>query len=267
LTARIAVAALDRERQIGGPIVTTNAAQAVGPRAALFDVDEALARETASSVPRGHGQAITVPVIELARGVWRPPFGNEADLFGLLVVTGALVQRVPLGERVGAEILGPGDVVRPWGEEMDLVGTPLEAQWEALVPARLALLDERFMLATAGFPAVLRALGGRCIDRAHRLRALGMVAHFVRVEDRVLLALWHLADRWGTVHPDGVHIGLRLSHELIAELVGARRPTVSAALKDLRERGVVSRGPGRTWILSHGSAEKITPAAAVDAIA
>lgn len=63
------------------------------------------------------------------------------------------------------------------------------------------------------------------------------------------MLFWHLADRWGRVRPDGLIVPLRLTHTILADLVAARRPTVSVSLSDLTKRGlVVSTEDG--WLLS-----------------
>jgi hypothetical protein len=66
---------------------------------------------------------------------------------------------------------------------------------------------------------------------------------------RLLLLFWHLPDRWGRVGRDGVTIPLRLSDEVIAQLVGAQRPTVSTALQALSREGLLTRRADRTWLL------------------
>jgi CRP-like cAMP-binding protein len=67
-----------------------------------------------------------------------------------------------------------------------------------------------------------------------------------------MLTLWHLAERWGKVRPDGVALPLPLSHERLANLVGAHRPTVTTAMGDLARSGAISRGEDHVWML-HGS--------------
>jgi hypothetical protein len=59
-----------------------------------------------------------------------------------------------------------------------------------------------------------------------------------------------MADRYATVHPDGVHLRLPLTHEEIAEIAAARRPSVSTALSRLARHGDVERRNG-LWVL-HG---------------
>jgi CRP-like cAMP-binding protein len=79
---------------------------------------------------------------------------------------------------------------------------------------------------------------------------LAIVQH-PKVESRLHMLLWHLADRWGTVRPEGVLVPLRLTQTVLAELVAARRPTVSAALGVLERDGQLTRTPAG-WIL-HGA--------------
>jgi CRP-like cAMP-binding protein len=62
------------------------------------------------------------------------------------------------------------------------------------------------------------------------------------------MLLWDLAERYGTVHGDGVHLDAPLTHESLAHLAAARRPSVSSALSRLTERGVVERRRSE-WIL------------------
>jgi CRP/FNR family cyclic AMP-dependent transcriptional regulator len=63
--------------------------------------------------------------------------------------------------------------------------------------------------------------------------------------------MWYLADRWGKVTPDGVHLPLRLTHQTLGRLVGAQRPSVTTALKQLAAEGRLTREGDGTWML-HG---------------
>ena len=60
--------------------------------------------------------------------------------------------------------------------------------------------------------------------------------------------LWHLAGRWGRVRTDGVMLSLRLTHDVLADLVAARRPTVTSALSLLGDQGLVDPFDGG-WLL------------------
>jgi CRP-like cAMP-binding protein len=119
-----------------------------------------------------------------------------------------------------------------------------------LQPVRFALLDKRFLAAILRWPALLEAFVERATERAHML-AFNVAIHCVqRVDIRLLLLFWHLADRFGKVTPAGTVVPLALSHADLAELVGAARPSVSTALKELADQGFVQRNrTDRSWLL------------------
>ena len=64
------------------------------------------------------------------------------------------------------------------------------------------------------------------------------------------MLLWHLAARWGSATARGVRVPRPLTHEMLADLVAARRPSVSVTFAQLARDGLISRTrPG--WTL-HG---------------
>lgn len=73
-----------------------------------------------------------------------------------------------------------------------------------------------------------------------------------RVDDRLVLTLWHLAERWGRVGPEGIAVPLPLSHQRLADLVGAHRPSVTKAMGELARAGTLSRREDGVWVL-HGA--------------
>jgi DNA-binding IclR family transcriptional regulator len=75
------------------------------------------------------------------------------------------------------------------------------------------------------------------------------IAHHQRVDDRLLLTLWHLADRWGRVTPMGVILPMPLPHQRLADLVGAHRPSVTTATGELVRGGRIKRRDDGTWLL------------------
>jgi CRP/FNR family transcriptional regulator, cyclic AMP receptor protein len=78
---------------------------------------------------------------------------------------------------------------------------------------------------------------------------LKAIASLNSVESRLLALFWHLAEDWGRQTTDGVLVPLRLSHRLIGELVGARRPTVSTAPAKLAREGRLTRRDDASWLL------------------
>jgi CRP/FNR family cyclic AMP-dependent transcriptional regulator len=190
-------------------------------------------------------------VHELDRGSYQPDELSHGDgLLGLLVLDGLLVRQVGMAGRCCGEIIGPGALLRPWDDVGTGTPLPFELDWRVLKPARLAVLDRRFMSAILRWPALIETFVERATERAHTL-TLNVAIHCVqRVDLKLLLLFWHLADRFGKVTPAGTVVPLSLSHADLAELVGAARPSVSTALKNLADRGFVQRNRAdRSWLL------------------
>src|SRR3954452_23801104 len=171
------------------------------------------------------------------------------DGFGLLMLDGVLVRRVGVEGRFGAELLATGDLLRPWQHDGEAGVLPFEMAWRIVAPLRFAVLDRAWAARMAPFPAVASELVGRALERSRRLATLMAIAQQPRLDQRVWLLFWELADRHGRVHPDGVHIQLRLTHEVISHLVAARRASVSTALSALAARGILRR-EGAVWVPS-----------------
>jgi CRP/FNR family cyclic AMP-dependent transcriptional regulator len=223
-----------------------------GEIAALVDLDPDLADALPADRRTAAQRDVLVRVVRLERGPWaieRLTVHTPADL-GLLVVDG-LVGRELLAHNVASmELVGPGDVVRPWDEGAGSQLLEAVVRWSALAETRFAILDRHVAARLARYPELYGALLERCVARTRRLAVLQAISHITRVDRRLLALLWHLAERWGRVTPDGVAVPLVLSHRMLGQLVGARRPTVSTSLAELTRAGELTRGPGGTWILT-----------------
>lgn len=176
---------------------------------------------------------------------------DRVGALGLLITEGLLVRQVTVGDRTCAELLGPGDVTQPWlrtGPDSS-VGT--EVNWQVARPLAVALLDRGFAGRVARWPELPAAVARRLMLRVHWLSFHLAVCHMRRVDDRLLMVLWHFADRWGRVTPNGVQIDIALTHRLLALVVGARRPSVTASVRELMQSGRIEPQPGSRWLL-HG---------------
>jgi hypothetical protein len=169
---------------------------------------------------------------------------------GLLVLEGVLARELLMSSNVSSELLGQGDLVRPWQEHGPSRLLRCEVRWTVLEPARFAVLGATFALELARFPEVQAMLIDRVTERSHRLALTQAISQLNGVSLRVLTLLWHLAERWGRITTDGVVVPLVLPHRVIAQVVGARRPTVSTALASLVQEGTVVRLPDGTWLLT-----------------
>lgn len=186
----------------------------------------------------------------LDAGEWSPACeSTERGGVQFLVLEGVLMRRVCVEGRCGAELLAAGDLLAP-GEPDDLP-TGVFAQrseWLALLPVHLAAIDHGWLKRMAPYPEVTMALLARSVVRARRATQTLAIAQQPRLADRLWLLLWALAGRYGTVHADGVHLELPLTHHALAQLACAQRPSVSTAIARLQERGRLRRY-GRTWVL------------------
>jgi CRP/FNR family transcriptional regulator, cyclic AMP receptor protein len=167
---------------------------------------------------------------------------------GLLVLSGLLIRHVGIRGRFGAELLGEGDLLRPWQYEHDSPLLPLETGWAVIHPARVAVLDMSFLRHVSTYPELATCFVSRATQRSRNLAVNMAIVHQARVDVRLRMLLWHLAGRWGRVRSDGTVVPLRLTHAVLSELVAARRPTVTSALSDLTRRGCV-RGTRDGWLL------------------
>ncbi len=218
----------------------------------VVDEDPDLAQQlSGEALEKARRDAVTrLIVVETGEGFPPEQIPAEAGALGLLVLEGVAVRSVSVGGRQGLELFGAGDLVRPFEPPEDLqVMVPAEVGWWALTPTRLAVLDARFTSRMCGYPEVIDQLSGR-LERRSSTHALRLtIVQQPRLSIRVHLLLWHLADRFGRVHTEGVVLPLPLSHELLAQLVGAQRPSVSRALKELERAKVVARRPDGSWWL------------------
>jgi CRP/FNR family transcriptional regulator, cyclic AMP receptor protein len=185
----------------------------------------------------------------IAPGPWRGrgSLGFRGGI-GVLVLSGLMIRRVGIEGRYGAELIGEGDLLRPNDESISPL-LPITTTWSIVLPTRVAALDCAFEQRIAKYPELTRCLVARAIQRSRNLAVNMAIVHQARVDVRLHMLLWHLAARWGRVRSDGTVLKLRLTHAVLADLVAARRPTVTTALSELARRGLV-RTDGDTWVLS-----------------
>ncbi len=207
-------------------------AQFVAPEQRARAVEHCVARTT--RVPRGRWHACASE--SLREGI------------GLLVLEGLLLRRVGVDGRFGAELLGVGDLLRPWESDESRPTLTLTTGWRVLEPVRLAVLDDVSARRFAVYPQLTGQLVERALERSRNLAINMAIVHQARVNVRLRMLFWHLADRWGRVRSEGVLLPLALTHSVLADLVAARRPTVTSALSELtRQQLVISEGDG--WLL------------------
>ncbi len=193
---------------------------------------------------------LVADLLTVRGGGWTPEIPrSEPGHLGLLVLTGLLARDVVLERPLATELVGRGDLLKPSDRDGRDAPIPFDVSWTVLEPARLAVLTPDFTRALGQWPPAVEAIVRSASSRAHCLAVTMAVSNLRRVDSRLLVLLWYLADRWGRVTPDGVLVPVRLTHETLARLVGAQRPSVTTALRQLEDEGRLRRTPERGWLL------------------
>jgi CRP/FNR family cyclic AMP-dependent transcriptional regulator len=218
---------------------------------ALLDIDPDLGAGLSRERHAG-AYGVLVETKRLWPGAWQASEGIEVGHghLGLLLISGVMSRELRVAGSVSAELLGPGDLVRPWRWEAADSLLPIDARWSVLSPATVALLDRRVAAQLSRWPEIVGSLLDRIAERSERVATNQAIAQLTGVDRRILALFLHLSERWGRVCSDGVVVPLALTHRLLGQLVGACRPTVSAALKTLAERGALLRRPDGSWLLA-----------------
>jgi CRP/FNR family transcriptional regulator, cyclic AMP receptor protein len=231
-------------------VVVTNMTEIA--RVALLDADADLGRLLNAEQLEDARRQLTVRRHVVEPGQFEGERLREAgpEHVGLLVLRGLMTRELVLSDNVAAELLGPGDLVRPWQVAGPERLVPYEIRWTALERTELAILDRRFAVLLTRYPQVNAMLIDRLTERSQRLSLMQSISQLNGVDRRLLTLFWHLAERWGRVTSAGVVVPVTVPHRVLAQLVGARRPTVSSALGQLADRGEVVREQDGGWLLT-----------------
>jgi CRP/FNR family cyclic AMP-dependent transcriptional regulator len=205
-------------------------------------------------------QQLVAPVRHLDCGVWDvvPQEAGEQGHLGFLILEGLLARDLVLAGSTSTELLGEGDVLQPAVAARDESLVHCHVFWHALSPVRLAVLDHRFGQSLTAFPQVTAALLERAIRRSLRMSVHQALLSLSPVETRLVVLFWHLAERWGRVTPSGVVLPLGLTHQVLGQLVGCRRASVTTALKEVVESGMVVRRPDGSWLLTGSPPDELS---------
>ncbi len=217
----------------------------------LLEVDPDLGSGLEGDAFANARDELLVRTIEAPRGAWdlEQAWAATGAELGLLMLEGVIARDAGVGRRVSLEILGPGDILRPWPRDRHAEALKVRLRFNVMEAVRFAVLDAAFVQRAARWPVVLGQITGRVMGRSTSASLRLLIHQVVRIDDRVLLSLWGLAERFGRVTPDGVLIPVPINHTMMARFVGAQRPTVSQAVGELTRRGEVERLEDGGWLL------------------
>jgi CRP-like cAMP-binding protein len=221
----------------------------------ILEIDPELGlRVPAADIARARAE-LASRVRSLPRGRWEVP--RDDSRLGFLMLEGLLARDVILAGATCTELLGEGDVLQPGDPAHEQGLIRYRVLWHVISPVRVAVLDEPFARSLARWPQVMGALLERAVRRTAQMSIHQALLQLSPVETRLLVLFWHLADRWGHVTPSGISVGLRMSHELLGQLVGSRRASVTTALRRIDESGLVVRKADGTWLLRGSPPEEL----------
>lgn len=171
-----------------------------------------------------------------------------ANAFGAFIVNGMLLHHLQIGDQPTLRLMGPSDIVSLSEAPPSLLTA---SRWAAAAPTRLALLGTEFLVAAHRWPRLVAGLHVRMAEQGERVGTQLAICQLPRVDQRLLSLMWLLAETWGHVTPHGTRLPVSLTHDTLGGLIGARRPTVTLALRELAERGAVVR-QADGWLLLEG---------------
>jgi CRP/FNR family transcriptional regulator, cyclic AMP receptor protein len=211
-------------------------------------------------------QRAVARALEVGAGPWSPSkaFSELGPASGgapraLLVLGGVALRELAAGTAVGSVLIGPGELIWESAPNDDAVFLSRATRWNALTDLRLALIDAAFLRRVAPWPQVIVSLLERSEIHADMLALQQTIACQVRVEDRVVMLLLALAERWGRVSKEGIRLDMPLTVTALAQLVAAQRQTVSTAVARLGRQGVVRRS-SNGWVVRASAAEDMAAA-------
>jgi hypothetical protein len=177
------------------------------------------------------------PLLELAADLVLPPADFE-DACILVVEEGLAVIRSSLGKRgVVACHAGPGGLVLPPRDD-----EVLKTLTPTLTTVFTSEVRDRLFEVPGAARILFDALAATLRQKHRTIEALASVHHV----DRVRAKLVQLARDHGRVGRDGVRLDFPLTHELLGEMTGSARETVTRAIDELQEEGFVVRR-GRSY--------------------
>jgi CRP/FNR family transcriptional regulator, cyclic AMP receptor protein len=178
-----------------------------------------------------------------------PIFGPSRDPRQVYVLEDGLVRifRVtPAGAEFTLGYVRPGEL---FGEVSVLSDKPRETFAQAKVASKILSIPRTVFLATLrAHNPVLYSVTKRIAERVIALQSRAEDLIFLDVRSRLVRLLVRLADEHGRRDDRGLAIGLPLTHDEIATLIGTSRQTVSLLLRELTDAGLVARR-GRQLVL------------------
>jgi CRP-like cAMP-binding protein len=144
------------------------------------------------------------------------------------------------------EILGPGD----WFGSSALAGAPQYGiRAAAVTKAKLSVVPvDKLLARLTESPAAAVALVRQLAAKLQAARQDAGTLVFEDTNQRLIKTLLHFSrTAAATQEEEGQGVVLRITHQQLAQAVGAARETVSLALTQLRHKNLLKTGRNRLW--------------------
>lgn len=232
----------------------------------LLDAEPSLARGIERSVLDDAREKLVAEVRRVDPGEWEDAHrAPPSPLFiGYLILEGAFTREITVSSRPSLELLGPGDLIRPWVVPRALDVMHVTDEWSLISIGHVAVIGAEFHEQAMGFPTILTVLMDRVVARARWLGFQVALSQLTRIDHRLLLTFRYVAERWGVKEPRGTRIPIRLSHRNLAAMIGARRPKVSSALTALAGKGLIEQAADGTWTFFAADVDPMAVLAGID---
>lgn len=151
------------------------------------------------------------------------------------------------GKELALRYYGPGDMV---GENCLLDGRPREDMAEVVEAATLTRVERPAFEETARDSVALAwRFALLVLERRREIEYRVEFLMFRDVAAKLAELLLKLGEEYGRDDPRGTMVGIRITHQEMANLIGSTRETVSLTISQFRHKGFV-QGDGRKVIVT-----------------
>jgi CRP-like cAMP-binding protein len=179
-------------------------------------------------------------VRHFARGASIYPQGtHRGSIFMVLAGEVSVSVTLPNGQRILCVLYQPGTL---FGFPIVEGERPRLSAADAFTAAVVAVVPRReFERILGGLaPAALIRFFNRVLERQARFAMRLVHCTALDLRGRLALTIGDLAAAFGVPHADGVRINVPVTHENLAEMVGASRERISKAMAQLMADGLIS---------------------------
>lgn len=153
-------------------------------------------------------------------------------------------------------LLGEGEIV---GEMAVLTDRDRSAQASAMRPSRLFRLGgKEFEELTQDHPEIAlnlsRVLGHRLWETDSEMQRVA----FNTLKSRLASQILRMGEKFGEEVEDGTKIDFNLTHEMLADIVGTYRETITKKISNFKEKGIIGEQDGKIVITNRDRLEHIS---------